>query len=91
MGRTNSTYRNHLDSFINRFKPFRRGLRKENKKYLDSLWEKAHGFAQAGAYLNSSNPGLPVLISMMLGLQKETHKNRKEIENLKERLEEIEG
>lgn len=90
MGRTNSTYRNHLDNFIDRFKPFRRGLRKENKKHLDALWEKAHSYAQAGAYLNSSNPGMPALISMLLGVQKETHKNREEIKRLKQRIEELE-
>jgi hypothetical protein len=90
MGRTNSTYRNHLDKFIDRFKPFRRGLRKENKEYLDSLWEKAHSYAQAGAYLNSSNPGLPALISMLVGVQKETQTNQEEIQKLKERIEELE-
>jgi hypothetical protein len=90
MGRTNSTYRNHLDNFIDRFKPFRRGLRKENKEYLDSLWEKAHSYAQAGAYLNSSNPGLPALISMLVGVQKETQTNQEEIQKLKERIEELE-
>lgn len=90
MGRTNSTYRNHLDNFIDRFKPFRRGLRKENKEYLDGLWEKAHSYAQAGAYLNSSNPGLPALISMLVGVQKETQTNQEEIQKLKERIEELE-
>jgi hypothetical protein len=91
MGRTNSTYRNHLDDFIKRFKPFRRGLRKENKQYLDSLWEKAHSCAQAGAYLNSTNPGLPVLISILVGVEKETKQNRKKIQNLEKRIEELEG
>jgi hypothetical protein len=83
MGRTNSTYRNHLDSFIDRFRPFKQALRKENKPYLDSLWEKAHEFAHAGSYMNSGNPGLPALISIMLGLQREIEKNRKELEKLK--------
>ncbi|WP_414837414.1 hypothetical protein ACK3SF_04025 [Candidatus Nanosalina sp. VS9-1] len=91
MGRTNSTYRNHLDNFIDGFKPFRQALRKENKQHLDSLWEKAHQFAQAGAYLNSSQPSLPAFISMMLGVQKEASENRKQIEELKERVEELES
>jgi hypothetical protein len=90
MGRTNATYRNHLDNFMEEFKPFRKGLRKENKHYLDSLWEKAHGFAQAGAYMNAGNPGLVAIISMMLGIQKETAENREEIEDLKQRLQELE-
>lgn len=90
MGRTNATYRNHLDNFIEKFQPFKRGLRKENKQYLDSLWEKAHGFAQAGAYMNAANPGLPAIISMLLGVQKETQKNKEEIENLKQRIQKLE-
>lgn len=91
MGRTNSTYRNHLDNFIENFKPFKRGLREENKQYLNSLWEKAHSFSQAASYLNHSNPGLPAIISMILGIQKETRKNQEQIQELKQRVEELEG
>lgn len=84
MGRTNSTYRNHLDMFIERFNPFRKGLRRENKQYLDMLWEKAHSFASAGAYMNPSNPGLPAMISIMMGLQKD-------LDQLEKRLNELEA
>ena len=87
MGRTNSTYRNHLDRFIGQFKPFRKGLRERNKQYLDRLWEKAHRHAAAGAFMNPSNPGLPALISIMLGLQKEIEQNREEIKKLQEKIE----
>jgi len=90
MGRTNATYRNHLDNFIQKFKPFRKGLRKENKQFLDKLWEKAHSHAQAAAYMNSANPGLPAIISIILGIQKETIENQEEIENLKQRVQKLE-
>jgi archaellum component FlaC len=75
MGRTNATYRNHLDSFIDNFRPFRKG---------------AHSFAQAASYMNAVNPGLPAIISMLLGVQKETEENRDEIEKLKQRIQELE-
>ena len=91
MGTTNSTYRNHVDNLIDRFKPFRKGLRESNKKHLDKLWEKAHSFAQAGAYMNASSPGLPALISMLVGIQKETEENSKQIEELRQRVEELEN
>lgn len=84
MGRTNSTYRNRLDSFMESFQPFRKALRKQYRPHLDSLWEKAHRHASAAAYMNSSNPGLPAMMSMMVGLQNE-------IRELEERLEELEG
>lgn len=90
MGRTNSTYRNHLDHFINEFSPFKQALRKENKQYLNGLFEKASSFAHAGAYLNSTNPALPAMISMMLGLQKEIEHNRSEIQQIKEEMEKVE-
>ncbi len=90
MGRTNSTYRNHLDSFIQRFEPFKKAVRRENRKYVDSLWEKAHCYAHAGAYMNGSNPGLVAVVSVLVGLQKELDSNRSEIREIKERLEELE-
>ncbi|MFB6115015.1 MAG: hypothetical protein ABEK04_01890 [Candidatus Nanohalobium sp.] len=89
MGRTNATYRNHLDNFIESFQPFRRGLRKENKQYLDDLWEKAHGFAAAAAYMNSSSPGIPAIVSVMVGLQKDISELSERVERLEERVEEI--
>jgi len=88
MGRTNSTYRNHLDRFIDQFKPFRKGLREKNKEYLDMLWEKAHRHASAGAFMNATNPGLPAMISIMLGMQKEIQENQREIERLRQEIEE---
>lgn len=87
MGRTNATYRNHLDKFIDRFKPFRKALRKKNQDYLDQLWEKAHIHASAAAYMNSSKPALPAMISMMIGLQKEIEKNRKKLEEIERKIE----
>lgn len=83
MGRTNATYRNHLDSLVERFKPFRKALRGENQKYLDKIWEKAHRYAHAADYMNSSNPGVPAMISVMLGMQKQ-------LDELEERVEELE-
>ncbi|MBC5793461.1 MAG: hypothetical protein H8Z69_05515 [Nanohaloarchaea archaeon] len=82
MGRTNSTYRNHLDELINRFKPFRKALRKENRKHLDTLWEHVHSFASAGDYMNASNPVFPALISIMIGQQKKISELEKRIEEL---------
>lgn len=82
MGRTNSTYRNHLDNFIDSFNPFRRALRQENKEHLDNLWEKAFSHSSAAAYMNSSDPGLPAMISMMLGLQKQLNEVEQRLEKI---------
>lgn len=83
MGRTNATYRNHLDSIVDRFLPFRKALRSENQSYLDELWEHAHRYAHAADYMNSKNPGIPAMISIMLGVQRQ-------LDELEERVEELE-
>ena len=87
MGRTNSTYRNHLDSFIETFRPFRKGLRQEKKQYLDALWEKAHRYASAGAYMNPANPGLPAMISIMVGLQEDIDKIEERLDSIEDSIE----
>lgn len=83
LGRTNSTYRQHLNRFFDNLRPLRKALRSDNKKYFDSLKEDAHSFAHASSYLNHSNPRLPALLSMMLG-------NRRRIDELEKRIEELE-
>ena len=41
--------------------------------------------------MNASNPGLPALISMLVGIQKETEENSKQIVELRQRVEELEN
>lgn len=91
MGRTNSTYRNHLDKFMTMFKPFKRALREENKNHMDSLWEKAHKYSSAASYMNHSNPGLPIMISMMLGLQKQVEGLQIQLERLETQVDKLEN
>jgi hypothetical protein len=89
MGRTNSTYRNHLDTFFERFKTYRKGLRQESQQAYDRLKEKAHGHAHAASYLNSGRPQLPAFLSMLVGIQKETQRNSDEVERLEVEVEEL--
>jgi len=84
MGRTNATYRQHLNKFIDSLRPFRKALRSENQVYFDKLEEQSHSFAHAASYLNHSNPRLPALLSMILG-------NRKKLGELEKRIEKIES
>ena len=83
MGRTNQTYRNRLEQLKKRFKPFRKALRSEDKKFLDSLWEKAFYHASASSYMNPRNPAETALISIQV-------EQEKEIQRLKKRVSEIE-
>lgn len=83
MGRTNSTYRNHLDDLKNRFKSFRRGLRYEYRDSFDRLWEHAHRYSGAASYMNSSRPGTVAVFSMLVGMQHQ-------INDLEQRLGDLE-
>ena len=91
MGTTNRTYRNHLDNFIEKFKPFEKALRQENKQYMHLMWEKAHSFGHAGSAMASTSPGIPAMISVMLGMQKEIHDNQEKIQRLEEKLEDVQS
>ena len=86
MGRTNDTYRNRLDSFIESFSPFRRALKNDEQDYLDGLWEKAHSFAYAGAYMNSTRPGLVAMMSMMVGIERDMKQMEERIEAIEEEI-----
>ena len=90
MGRTNQTYRNHLESIMNSFKPFKKALREENKACFDSLWEKAHRYSSAASYMNSTQPGFITLISIMTGLQNDIRENQKNLEQIQDRLDQLE-
>lgn len=90
MGRTNATYRNHLENLMSRFQRFREGLRYENQEHFDSVWEKAFEHAAAAAHMNSSSPGLPALISIMVGQQREISELSEQIDELQERMKDLE-
>lgn len=83
MGRTNSTYRNRLEKLRERFKPFKKALRAEDKEPFESLWEKAFYQASASSYMNPRNPAETALISIQL-------EQEKEIQELKQRVKELE-
>jgi len=85
MGRTNATYRQHLDNFLDSLRPFRKALRTENRESFDELKESAHSFAHAGSYLNYSNPRMPAIISMILGNRKKLNELEKRVERLEEK------
>lgn len=91
MGRTNATYRNHLEEFVSKFESFRKGLRKENKKHFDSVWERAFRHAAAAAHMNSFRPAIPTFVSVLVGQEREIHELENEIERIRKRVEELES
>lgn len=84
MGRTNGTYRQHLEQFFKRLRSFRKELRSGKDEHFNDLEEKAYSNAHAASQLNHSRPGMPAFLSMVLGLQEQ-------LNELERRVEELEG
>jgi uncharacterized membrane protein YccC len=81
MGRTNPTYRDFLGRFEDRCQPMRRGLRRQYKPDFDALFERAQTHADAAGYLNSTDPELAVLLSMLLAQEHELRRLRAQLED----------
>ncbi|WP_424001164.1 hypothetical protein ACOZ4I_15635 [Haloarcula salina] len=81
MGRTNPTYRDFLGRFEDRCQPFRRALRREYRPAFDELFEQAKHHADAAGYLNSTDPELAVLLSMLVAQQRELQMLREEVQD----------
>jgi hypothetical protein len=79
MGRTNPTYRDYLQRFEERCNPFRRALRRQYKPAFDEVFEHAENHADAAGYLNSTDPELAVLLSILVAQQHELEELRDEV------------
>jgi hypothetical protein len=66
VGRTVLPYRQVLEREYNEWKKFRRGLRKEDQKAFDRLFDLARLHVQAGVYASSPWPLEAILISILL-------------------------
>lgn len=80
MGRTNATYRDHLDAYEQRCKPFRRALRREHQQDFDRLFERARNRAHAAGHLNSTDPERAALLSMLVAQEAAIRELRAELD-----------
>jgi len=82
MGRTNQTYRNRLENFKNKFKPFKKALRNDDKKFFESIWEKAFYHASASSYMNPRDPAAAAIVSIQVEQEKEIHRLKQRVDEL---------
>jgi hypothetical protein len=66
MGRTNRTYRQHLDAYEQRCQSFRRALRRERKPDFDRVFERARNHAHAAGHLNAPDPERAAILSVLV-------------------------
>jgi hypothetical protein len=87
VGRTVLPYSQVLEREYNEWKKFRRGLRKEDQKAFDRLFDLARLHVQAGVYASHPWPLEAILISILL----EHHKALEKLRARCKRMEEAAG
>ncbi len=87
MGRTVLPYSQVLEREYTEWKKFRRGLRKDDQKVFDRLFNLARLHVQAGVYASRPWPLEAILISILL----EHHKELEELRAKCKRMEEASG
>lgn len=70
MGRTVLPFSRVLEQEVQEWKKFRRGLRKEDQRFLDHLFEEARLHVQAGVYASRPWPFETILISILIEHEK---------------------
>lgn len=78
MGRTLPTFRRILDLFEEEWRPYRRSLRRKEQRTFDELMRKARMHASSSMYQAPSNPFEAIVISILLEMQKEIDRLKKE-------------
>jgi len=83
MGKTVESYRMALEDEINRWSGFEKALRIEDKEAFDALMDACRSFASAGS--NATNPILfePMVMSILLSLQKKISRLEKALDAVK--------
>jgi hypothetical protein len=86
MGRTLPTFTGLIDHIYNDWKQFRRGLRKEDQRTFDRLFESAHLHVQASAYASRPWPLESVFMSILLEHEKKLTELQERFRRLEESL-----
>jgi hypothetical protein len=83
MGKTVESYRMALEDEINRWNSFEKALRIEDKEAFDALMDACRSFASAGS--NATKPILfePMVMSILLSLQKKVCRLEKALDAIK--------
>ena len=86
MGRTVTPYSIQLQLLEERYKGFRRSLRKDDQVIFDDLMRIAKLQVQAGVMASNPNPADSVFLSVLIELKKKIDRLENELKKLKEPL-----
>lgn len=87
MGRTNPTYRDVLNGIEDRWRDFRRALRRRDQARFDELFTYARNHADASGLLNHQTPLLPALFSIDLEQERRLDEHKQRLEDIEAALE----
>ncbi len=84
MGKTVESYRMALEDEIRRWNGFAKALRTEDREAFETLMDACRSFASAGS--NATQPILfePMVISILLSLQRKLQTLEKEVDAIKQ-------
>ena len=84
MGKTVPSYRMALEDEIERWKGFAKALRIEDKEAFEALMDACRSFASAGS--NATQPIIfePMMMSILLSLEKKIMTSEKELSAIKQ-------
>jgi hypothetical protein len=86
VGKTVESYRMALEDEVRRWSGFAKALRIEDKEAFDALMDACRSYASAGS--NATQPIIfePMVLSILLSLQKQLQKQEKKLDALQQRL-----
>jgi hypothetical protein len=82
MGKTNPTYRDHVQAWANDFEAFQRALVYDRQSAAAEIVAHAHQVAAAGGNYNATDPMETILLSICIGQQEEIQELRDRVDEL---------
>lgn len=84
MGKTNPTYRQVVQRWVDKYEPFKRALRRQHREPFEEMMSYPFTHASPANALNEPRASEPILVSICLEQQRR-------INELRKRLDEVEG
>jgi len=79
LGRTVSTYSEVVKAELKKWKGFRKGLKRRDRKVFDKVIDYAKLNRSAGSQMANPNPFQPMVLSVLLEQQREIERLKNEI------------